>query len=380
MKTTPFRFLLACAGLVSAGFVSAQTPAPAGSWKTIYYKRVFLGNYESSWVGGATTVLRQPLVIPVEGTKARVWMRSMRDMDATLAHVSLAPGVDGNGVTDGRHFPVTFAGAVPVRIPAKAQDFPSDDSPVPLKPGTWYLQQNYTSDKFIYTQDNDGAYRVATPDQATPAPGSFIRGSALGNVMRIDMFSPSPKAVIACYGDSITQGLGATPGSGNRYPDLLARKTGRPVLNLGVNGDLARHSRGLPLLLNTVEGVDTVVFLIGINDIISGVLTDAKDYATNITSVAEGVKQAGRRFYLGTIPPAGGYAKYDDMPEKEELRQAVNAWIRASTVADGIIDFDVAVSNPVNSTRMRADCQSDWLHPNDEGYRRMAAAAAAVIQ
>lgn len=380
MKTTPFRFLLACAVFVSAGFVSAQTPAPAGSWKTIYYKRVFLGNYESSWVGGATTILRQPVAIPVEGTKARVWMRSLREVDATLAHVSLAPGVDGTGGTDGRYFPVTFSGAATVRIPAKSQDFPSDDFPVPLKPGTWYLQQNYTSDKFLYTQDNDGAYRVAKPDQTAPAPGSFIQGSALGNVTRIDVFSASPQAVVACYGDSITQGLGAAPGSGNRYPELLSRKIGRPVLNLGVNGDLAKHSRGLSILLNNVQGVDAVVFLIGINDIISGSLTQAKDYAENITAVADSVKQSGRRFYLGTIPPAGGYAKYDDMPEKEELRQAVNAWIRSSTVADGIIDFDVAVSNPVNSTRMRVDCQSDWLHPNDNGYRRMAEAAAAVIQ
>lgn len=372
--------ILACAGLVLGSTMSAQTSAAAGSWKTLYYKRVFLGNYQAGWVGGASTILRQPIFMPVEGTKVRVWLRSTRDVDTLLSQAGLAPGTDAAGGTDGRHFPLTFAGAPGVRIAAKAQEFASDESPVPLQPGIWYLQQSYTSDQFLYTQDNDGVFRAAAVDQKNPHPGSFIKGSALGNISRIDVFTSSPQMVIACYGDSITQGQGATPGSGNRYPELLGQKVGRPVLNLGVNGDLAKHSRGLSSLLNSMLGVDTVILVIGINDIISGSLTNAKDYADNMSAVAEGVRQSGRKFYLGTILPAGGYAKYDESPEKEELRQAINAWIRSSTVADGIIDFDAALSNPVNSTRMRTDCQSDWLHPNDAGYQRMAEAAAVVIR
>lgn len=380
MKLRSVLTLIACLGTVSGSLLFAQ-PAPApGAWRTIYSKRVFLGNYEAGWVGGGASILRQPLTMPEGANKARVWFRSLRDQETQLDHVSLAPGADAAGVTDGRFFPVTFAGAPTLKIDAKAAEFASDEVTVPAKAGVWYLQQRYTSAKFLYTQDNDGVYRIGAPEQINPALGSFIKGSALGNVSRIDVFTTSPKKVIACYGDSITQGQGATPGSGNRYPDLLSKKLGRPVLNLGVNGDLAKHARGLPLMLRNLEGVDTVVFMIGINDINTGSLPSAQDYAENITALADNLKVEGKRFYLGTIPPAGGYPKYDDSPEKEDLRQAVNAWIRSSAISDGIIDFDAALANPIDSRRMRADCQSDWLHPNDAGYQRMAEAAALVVK
>lgn len=380
MKLRSVLTLFACLGTLSGSLFSSEPAAAAGSWKTIYCKRVFLGNYEAGWVGGGASLLRQPVAMPEGATKARVWFRSLRDQETLLDHVSLAPGAEAAGVTDGRFFPVTVSGATTVKIDAKAAEFASDEATIPGKAGTWYLQQRYTSPKFLYTQDNDGAYRIAGPDQINPPLGSFLKGSALGNVSRIDVFSTSPKKVVACYGDSITQGQGATPGSGNRYPELLAKKIGRPVLNLGVNGDLAKHGRGLPLLLRSIEGVDTVVFLMGINDINTGSLTSAAEYAENITALADSVRTEGKRFYLGTIPPAGGYPKYDDSPEKEDLRQAVNAWIRSSAISDGIIDFDAALANPIDSRRMRADCQADWLHPNDAGYQRMAEAAALVVK
>lgn len=381
MKTHRLISLLVGAGLLALPLASAQPAAtPAGSWKTIYYKRVFLGNFQASWVGGSTTFLRQPISVPFEGTRARAWLRSARDSEVALAHISLASGVNPAGGTDGRYFPLTFDGASGTKINAAAHEFSSDPSPVPLKPGIWYLQQNYTSERFLYTHDNDGVFQARSADEPRVAPGSFQKGSALGNVSRIDVFTASPQMVVACYGDSITQGLGATPGSGKRYPELLGYKINRPVLNLGVNGDLAKHSRGLPSIIKALDGVDSVVLMIGINDIITGSLASPDDYVANLSFLAEEMRRNGRKFYIGTIPPAGGYPKFDDAPAKEQLRQAINAWIRASSVSDGVIDFDAVLRDPGNPTRMRADCQSDWLHPNDAGYERMAEAAAGVIQ
>jgi lysophospholipase L1-like esterase len=41
-------------------------------------------------------------------------------------------------------------------------------------------------------------------------------------------------------------------------------------------------------------------------------------------------------------------------------------------LADGAIDFDVAMRDPADPARMKKDLQSgDWLHPNDAGYRLM---------
>jgi lysophospholipase L1-like esterase len=57
------------------------------------------------------------------------------------------------------------------------------------------------------------------------------------------------------------------------------------------------------------------------------------------------------------------------------VRKAVNDWIRTSGAYDGVIDFDAAVRDPQRPTRFRSAYHvGDFLHPNSEGYRAMAAA------
>jgi acyl-CoA thioesterase I len=45
----------------------------------------------------------------------------------------------------------------------------------------------------------------------------------------------SPGEAIICFGDSLTEGVGA--GSGEDYPAVLSRELGRPVINAGRRGD-----------------------------------------------------------------------------------------------------------------------------------------------
>jgi len=60
-------------------------------------------------------------------------------------------------------------------------------------------------------------------------------------------------------------------------------------------------------------------------------------------------------------------------PENEAKRQAVNRWIRSTRVADGVIDFDAAVRDPNQPSRLLTDYDSgDHLHPNDAGHQAMA--------
>jgi lysophospholipase L1-like esterase len=51
----------------------------------------------------------------------------------------------------------------------------------------------------------------------------------------------------------------------------------------------------------------------------------------------------------------------------------VNDWIRNSSLPDAVIDFDKAVADPVDPSRLRPefDC-GDHLHPSDAGYEAMA--------
>jgi lysophospholipase L1-like esterase len=55
-------------------------------------------------------------------------------------------------------------------------------------------------------------------------------------------------------------------------------------------------------------------------------------------------------------------------PEKEKVRQEVNAWIRSSGEFDAVIDFDAVVRDPAHPTRLLPELDSgDHLHANDAG-------------
>jgi lysophospholipase L1-like esterase len=84
-------------------------------------------------------------------------------------------------------------------------------------------------------------------------------------------------------------------------------------------------------------------------------------------------RAAGIRVYGATILPFGG--SFYDTPEREAARQTVNNWIRTSGAFDAVVDFDAALRDPQAPTRLiEAGDTGDGLHPNEEGYRRMAAA------
>ena len=60
---------------------------------------------------------------------------------------------------------------------------------------------------------------------------------------------------------------------------------------------------------------------------------------------------------------------------KEHLRQAINHWIRTSKAFDEVIDFDAVMRDPDHPSRLLPRLAAeDHLHPNDDGYQRMASA------
>src|SRR5262249_41154517 len=85
----------------------------------------------------------------------------------------------------------------------------------------------------------------------------------------------------------------------------------------------------------------------------------------------------GLRIYGATMTPFEGTVLPNRpnywTPEGEIVRQAVNTWIRSSKEYDAVIDFDVAVRDPNNPTKVTPGYDSgDHLHPNDAGYQAMA--------
>ncbi|MFW5973706.1 MAG: GDSL-type esterase/lipase family protein, partial [Bacteroidota bacterium] len=71
--------------------------------------------------------------------------------------------------------------------------------------------------------------------------------------------------------------------------------------------------------------------------------------------------------------PFGG--SFYDTPAHEAARQAVNEWIRTSGRFDAVIDFDLALRDPAQPSRLLPAAHTgDHLHPNETGYRMMAEA------
>ena len=118
-------------------------------------------------------------------------------------------------------------------------------------------------------------------------------------------------------------------------------------------------------------GVRTVVLMEGINDIQSSV--PAAQLIMGLQQVVSRSHAAGVRVVVGTIAPWKGWRTYS--PEREEIRVAVNSYIRSAGISDAVVDFDEALRDPADPGQLRPAYDSgDHLHPNDAGYRAMAEA------
>lgn len=235
-----------------------------------------------------------------------------------------------------------------------------------------------------------------TDREALPAP----RRARAGGIVSAVEVERERSAVLVAFGDSITEGAGASPGKGMSWPDQLARlladeKAGRcwAIANAGISGNRLLHDgRGPNALARfdrdvlSVAGATHVVILEGINDI--GKVSQPERQYQQVSAeriigayrqLLDRAKARGLKVMIGTLLPYEGAAYAD--AAGEERRQAVNRWMRDNArLFDAVIDFDGAMQEPGQPTVMRLSDQiGDHLHPNDAGYARMAAAALPVV-
>ncbi len=374
-----FRLPLLLLGLLAV--LSAWGADEQGAWHTAYVKRGFVGNYDAGWAGGVGATLRMPVAIAFAGTRVRVHVRGCFDAETVLTKMALVRGADEKGKIAGPLYPITFAGQPGLTLAKGLKEAVSDPIDVPITPGAWYLEDCYSSQKYPYAYEVDGEYSEAGDQFEKPTLARTIRGSRLGIVTRVDVFTTDARPILACWGDSITHGYNSTPFAGHRYPTLLGKLLDAPTLNFGVNGDQAVRTGGMAGEIGAAPGVGGVVFLMGINDIIGNPKFTKDSYVQAVKTVIAGCRQRQWKFYLGTILPAGGCKSFDADPAREALRVEINDWIRTKSGADAVIDFAAALADPAQPTKLQADYQSgDWLHPSDAGYQKMAETAAAVIK
>ena len=162
--------------------------------------------------------------------------------------------------------------------------------------------------------------------------------------------------------------------AGNR---LLHDAQGNYGTAFGINA-LARFDRDVL----AQAGVRYLIVLLGINDIgqpgSGGVPKDSVvsvlDIEFALGQLADRAHEHGIRVLAGTLLPfCGALSPGYDSAEKEQMREELNLWIRSSKSFDGIADFDKALQNPSDKTRLRPDFDGgDHLHPNDAGDKAIA--------
>lgn len=241
----------------------------------------------------------------------------------------------------------------------------------------------------IAAGDQTGVLELASPRRAR----------ASGLVSGIEVSGAIQTRVLVTFGDSITEGAGATPGRGMSWPDQLASMLradprGRcwAIANAGISGNrLLSSGRGPNALARfdrdvlSVPGATHVVLIEGINDIgkVRDPATQRQPAAAELIAAYEQLlaraHARGLKVIVGTLLPYEGAAYADAAGEGR--RQAVNAWIRANAGRfDGLIDFDKVMQDPAKPGVMRpGDHIGDFLHPNDAGYTRMAKTALPVV-
>ncbi|MFJ4466002.1 GDSL-type esterase/lipase family protein [Streptomyces sp. NPDC089424] len=301
--------------------------------------------------------------------------------------------------------PLTFGGARDVEIPAGAQAY-SDPLAFEVPAGDELLVSFHLPGPVAAAP----VHRLAQQRSYLSEPGDHTAESAataytagLTNwplLTGVDV-AGGPGSVVA-LGDSITDGDKSTVDANRRWPDVLAGRLRAQsavprygVLNQGIAGNsvvadrypgdgVSTDSAGVSALhrldrdVHAQTSVRTAIVLEGINDLLAG--RSAEQLTEGLREIAERAHERGLRVLVATLVPCGGEPRCTAALEAE--RTAANDWIRQNDddVFDGVLDFDAAVRDPAQPSRILPAYDSgDHLHPGDAGLAAMADAVDLTL-
>jgi lysophospholipase L1-like esterase len=342
------------------------------------------------------TTVRQIIHVSTGGPEMRVRFTNEFGSDPlTLGDAHVAASGGGAAIKDGTDHPLTFGGASGVRIPPGAAIY-SDPVALPVVPLSdlaisFYIPPQIMraetyhgfADQENWMAQGDVAGAATLPSPAKLTSWYFISG--------VDVPAAEGSKAIVTLGDSITDGALSTVNANRRWPDVLAARLNQEhgtehvsILNEGIGGNRVLNEGFGPAATARLNrdvlaqnGARYLVIMEGINDIgrlqrMSGPEDEitAKDMELGLKQIADAAHLHGLKVYGATLTPYGGAGYYSD--KGEQIREAVNDWIRTSGTFDGVIDFDQIMRDPQNPNRFNALYDSgDHLHPNDAGYKAM---------
>lgn len=347
--------------------------------------------------------LRYPVKMLISGSAVRIKLDNFCGTETvTITSVYAAMSDGDSSVKAETSMPLTFGGSASVIIPA-GEAVTSDPVAMNVNAGEYIAISIYLSDftemrsaVLITGPLSKGHFAVGDYADAQELPAELSNKTNWFYFLSdIEVLADTGKRTVICYGDSITAQAWpdflmerALEISGGRTSVIRKAASGTRILrqydniiydSYGLKGDI-RFPREI-----LVSGADTVIIQHGINDIIHPVGTDVNIFRPwsdlpTAEEMIEGLRyyiriarEHGLKVYLGTLLPIEGWRTYADF--REELRNAVNNWMRTTDEADGCIDFDKAVCDPSHPSRFDNGCDSgDHLHPSMEAYKLMAQA------
>ncbi|WP_089328884.1 SGNH/GDSL hydrolase family protein [Actinomadura meyerae] len=416
------RMILPLAGVAGAVLIAGFAPAlPGGSeasarpaaatsarwsqsWGTAMQRPLAAGEDDGpNWSveGFRDHSLRQVVRLSTGGTKIRIRL-SNRYGTAPLRVAAGAVGRSGGGgkVWPGTTAALTFGGGRSATIPA-GRELVSD--PVPL--ATVPLERLAVTLRFTGATGPATFHRF-TSGTAYRAPGDHLSdiGSdaytettdALYYLAGVDVSGGSGGGSVVAFGDSLIDGVGATPGADARLPDALAERLAaarRPlgVVNAGIGGNRLRYDSACAGEKATARfardvlarpGVRSVIVHLGANDIrvtpgdpclVPGGPSTARQVIDAQRLLIRAAHARGLKVIGTTIVPLKGALFPAWTPQVEKERDAINHWIRTSGEYDAVLDADRIMADPADRDRPRlAYVYEDGLHPNDAGYQALA--------
>src|SRR5271168_1606218 len=342
------------------------------------------------------TTIREIVHISIGGPSVRVVLTNEFGLDPlTIGAAQIALSSGTSAITAGSATALTFGGAPSIIIPPGAL---AVSDPVALKVAP---SSNLAVSLFLPDQPVNQLTLHPFADQTNYlVPGNVVTAASLDTpttfftwdfLKGVDVTADNKAASIVTFGASITDGAHSTRDANARWPDVLARRlqadkktANLGVLNEGIGGNRILHDTTGPSALARFDrdvlaqaGVKYLVIMESINDI--GHATDpakpydvvtAEDLIAGLTQLAVRAHTHGIKVIGATLTPFVG-AKYQS-PAGEEMRQAINKWIRTTNQLDGVIDFDKVTADPTHPGMfLPLDDSGDHLHPGDEGYKAM---------
>ena len=365
------------------------------------------------WVGSWTTApapaetgafnnqtLRMTMRASLGGDTVRVRISNAygrRPLEIGGVHIALRD--TGAAIVPGSDRRLSFGGEATTTVAAGAVLF-SDPAALALPPLADLAVSLYLPGEI--TNDFQITGRYARQTNYVSPPGDFTAAKVMPIasltsdwffVCGVDVLAGADTGGIVALGNSLTDGNISTIDAFCRWPDqlarrLMARPRGRPmaVMNQGLGGNRIlfdlRGDSGLRRFDRDVlaqPGVTHVIVMLGTNDLRNRWKKPeeeptAAQMIAGLAQMAVRAHSAGVKIIGATLTPFGNetYMANAWNPQREEVRMAVNQWIRDGGAFDGVADFDQALRDPEHPTQMRPsdDC-GDGLHPSDLGYNKM---------